>query len=89
MQGSYHTWDRDDYNLLSENCQLFVRKAIQVLGATRKYEIQRNRTVMKMKLPFRILNALEDNENDDYNTVQRIPISGQIFDIAKVFIDRK
>lgn len=88
-QGSYHYWDKEDYNILSENCQLFVRKAIQVLGATRKHEIQRNRTIMKMRVPFRVLNAFEDNEKDDYNIIQRIPISGQIFDIAKVFIDIK
>lgn len=82
-QGSYHQWDKDNYNLFAQNCQLFVRKAIQVLGATRESEKQKNRVAMKCVIPFRILNALEDNEDDPERIVEKIPIIGQIYGLIK------
>lgn len=82
-KGSYHEWDKDNYNLVAQNCQLFVRKAIQVLGAKREFESQKNRVVMKCVLPFRVLNALEDNEGDSERIVEKIPIAGQIYGLIK------
>lgn len=82
-QGSYHQWDKDNYNLVAQNCQLFVRKAIQVLGATRESEKQKNRVVMKCVIPFRVLNALEDNENDSERIIEKIPVAGQIYGLIK------
>lgn len=70
-QGSYHEWDKDNYNLVAQNCQLFVRKAIQVLGATRESESQKNRVAMKCFIPYRVLNALEDNEGDPERIIER------------------
>lgn len=85
-QGSYHDWDKDNYNLVAQNCQLFVRKAIQVLGATRESELQKNRVFMKCVIPFRVLNALEDNEDDSERIVEKIPVVGQIYGLIKTIV---
>lgn len=86
FQGSYHQWDGNNYNLFTQNCQLFVRKVIQVLGATRANEKQKSRTVMKCCLPFRVLNALEDNENDLENVFEMVPVVGQVYGLFKVIL---
>lgn len=57
-----HNWTKTNYNLLGQNCQCFVSKAILVLKATRKNEKDRNHTESKSHLPSRILNVLEINE---------------------------
>ena len=81
-KGHYHDWSKYEYNIVGQNCQLFVRKAIQVLGATRCRDIQKVRTVSKMIIPERIIGALEENEDNFENIIERIPIFGQFFGIG-------
>ncbi|KAK8860916.1 hypothetical protein M9Y10_012608 [Tritrichomonas musculus] len=83
--GKYHSWDKDSYNPVGENCQLFVRKCIQVLDAVRTDEEDRNRTLSKTCFPFRIIDALEKNENDTERKIEKIPIIGTVFGMVKAF----
>ena len=83
--GNFHNWSKENYNLLGQNCQLWARKAIQVLEAQRISELQQVRTVSKTIIPDRILDALEENEKNPLNTVEKIPIIGQFFGLGRFY----
>lgn len=39
--GTFHRWDYYDFNLIEQNCQLFVRKVVHILGARRMLDDQK------------------------------------------------
>lgn len=81
-QNGYHLWDKESYNLASENCQLFVACAVKVLNATRKNSIDRIRFCAKREIPFRVLKALEKNEKEFSRIVEKIPVIGYFYGIG-------
>ena len=79
----YHHWTKRKYNVADQNCQLFVRKAIKLLGSRRINKSDRIRTFSKGMIPERILDVLEENEGS-HNYEERIPIIGRFVGIVKL-----
>ena len=79
----YHHWTKQKYNVVDQNCQLFVRKAIKLLGSRRINKSDRIRTFSKGMIPKRILDALEENEGN-HNYEERIPIIGRFVGFIKL-----
>lgn len=61
--GTFHRWDYYNFNLIEQNCQLFVRKVVHILNAKRINDEQKKTKYTKKYIPIKISTALEDNEN--------------------------
>ncbi|KAH0795688.1 hypothetical protein GPJ56_000567 [Histomonas meleagridis] len=88
-QTSCYEWKKGNYDMIFHNCQTFVSKCVQVLGAYRT-QIQA-RTLSKVFIPFKILNCLEKNEDNRSTTtkiihgVEKIPFFGTLFGLGFIY----
>ena len=73
-------WTFGNYNLALQNCQDFVATFIKVIGGYRREKTAYRglHNLSSTKIPICILNQLEENENDGWNTVGKVPIVGPI-----------
>ena len=73
-------WSYRNYNLALQNCQDFVATFIKVIGGYRREKTAYRglHNLSSTKIPICILNQLEENEDDGWNTVGKVPIVGPI-----------
>lgn len=73
-------WTYDNYDLALQNCQDFVATFIKVIDGYRREKTAYRglHNLSSTKIPICILNQLEENENDGWNTVGKVPIVGPI-----------
>ena len=73
-------WTFSNYDLACQNCQHFVATFIKVIrGYRREKTAYRGlHNISSTKIPICILNQLEQNEDDGWNTVGKVPIVGPI-----------
>ena len=76
-------WKAKNYCVLSNNCQEFAAEIIRILKAVRIDERTKVRTIEKMILPNKLINALSNNEDWSVtDTIGRIPIIGLLYDLV-------
>ena len=77
------SWEANQYNIWTNNCQIFAVQIIEILKAVRKKEKDKIRTYEKIALSNCIINALWHNEKLSLiNSLGRIPIFGIFIDIS-------
>ena len=95
--GKFHKWNYKNYFLTDQNCQLFVRKVVDVLGATRKFDHQKTRDYSRMYIPHRILKGFVDNEkgknqmkiqNKILNSKRKYVYDHHLFLLSKPSVDK-
>ena len=73
-------WNCENYDLAFQNSQDFVATFIEVIGAYRRENTAHRgfHNISSTKIPIVILEQIEKNEDDAWNTVGKIPIAGPI-----------
>ena len=73
-------WTCENYDLVRQNSQDFVAKFIEIIDGYRKEKTAYRglHNLSSTKIPIVILNQLEKNEDDGWNTVGKVPIVGPI-----------
>lgn len=73
-------WNYENYDFACQNCQHFVTLFIkQILGYRRKKTAYRGlHNLSSALIPRNILNQIEENEDEIWNTVGKIPILGPL-----------
>ena len=75
----------DDYNLADNNCHDLVAYIVYFLKAKRNSKIAKAHNFSKLMIPPKILEALEENENNLITTLEKIPVVGFLFDMGEAF----
>lgn len=73
-------WTCENYDAAFQNCQDFVATFIQVIGGYRreKTALRGLHNLSSANIPMVILNQIEKNEDDGWNTVGKVPVVGPI-----------
>lgn len=73
-------WTYENYDLANQNCQDFVAKFIEVTEAYRSEGVSFRglHNLSSAYIPKVILKAIENNEDDGWNTAGKIPLLGPI-----------
>lgn len=73
---------KKDYDILTNNCQHFVKELIKVLQAERNVgeNFRGNHTGSTAIIPSELLNQLEENEGDISNAIGFVPVLGYFID---------
>lgn len=73
-------WVFENYDLASHNCQDFIAEFLDATCAIRNEgeEYRGLHNIASAKIPKRILKVIEKNEDDDWNTVGKVPLFGPI-----------
>ena len=60
--GHMRSLDKNHFSLAKQNCQLFVQKAVKIIGCTRQLDFQKDISYSRIFIPSKILSALVNNE---------------------------
>ena len=73
----------NNYRVYDENGNFFVAKCVEVMNAKRfkGRDGRGNHSLGLQRIPVKILDALEENEDDVTTIVGKIPVIGNVFDI--------
>lgn len=76
----------DDYNLADNNCHDLVAYIIFFLKAKRGFydELKTSHNISKLIIPPKILEKLEENENENIIAYEKIPIIGFFVDMGNI-----
>ena len=79
------TFSAENYRVYGNNQNFFVAKCIKAINAKRfdGRNGRGNHTISVSRIPAKILEALEKNEDDTTSTIGNIPILGKVFDFGQ------